>query len=164
MTIRDCTDTDVDAIDTIINAASLVYRGVIPDDCWHEPYMSRHELLDEITAGVRFRGWDEGGALRGVMGLQRVREATLLRHAYVEPSHQGKGIGGELLSSCRAEVHGPLLVGTWAAASWAIRFYERNGFRLVPAAEADRLLQSFWTIAPQQRERSVVLRGDTRRA
>jgi len=159
MTIRDCTDADVDAIHAIVNAAALAYRGVIPDDCWHEPYMSRQQLIDELAAGVRFRGWDEDGALRGVMGLQSVRDATLVRHAYVDPSHQGKGIGGELLSRWRAEAPGPLLVGTWAAASWAIRFYERNGFQLVAAGEADRLLRTFWTITPQQRERSVVLRG-----
>ena len=157
--IRRCADADFSSIESIVNEAAQAYQGAIPDDCWHEPYMSRQQLLDELAAGVRFRGWDEDGALRGVMGLQSVRDATLVRHAYVDPAHQGKGIGGELLSRWRADTHGPLLVGTWAAASWAIRFYERNGFHLVAAEEADRLLRTYWTITPRQRERSVVLRG-----
>jgi GNAT superfamily N-acetyltransferase len=162
VTLRDCTAGDVDAIESIINSAALAYEGVIPADCWHQPYMSRQELLGELAAGVRFRGWDERGTLRGVMGIQNVRDATLILHAYVEPAFQSKGIGGELLSSFRAEVDGLLLVGTWAAASWAIRFYERHGFRLVPIDEADGLLRTYWSITPLQRERSVVLRAQER--
>ncbi len=155
--IRDCTEADIDVIDAIVNEAAAAYRGAIPADCWHEPYMKRSELLSEIAAGVRFVGWEEAGTLVGVMGLQRVRDAVLIRHAYVRTAQQGKGIGGELLRRLRAETAGPLLVGTWAAATWAIRFYERHGFRLLPPDEIDRLLGSYWNISPRQRETSVVL-------
>ena len=99
--IRDCTDADIDTMSSIINEAALAYRGVIPADCWHEPYMTRAELLGEIAAGVRFRGWDDDGTLIAVMGLQTVCDATLIRHAYVAPAHQSRGIGGELLRSLR---------------------------------------------------------------
>lgn len=155
--IRDCTEADIDVIAEIINEAALAYRGVIPPDRWHEPYMSRSDLLREIAAGVRFSGVDDAGALVGVMGLQRVRDATLIRHAYVRTSHQGRGIGGELLTSLTERAEGPLLVGTWAAATWAIRFYERHGFRLVSPEEKDRLLDKYWSIPERQRETSVVL-------
>ncbi len=155
--IRRCTDADVPLIDAIINEAAAAYRGVIPADCWHDPYMTRPHLLAEIAAGVEFSGWDEGGALVGVMGVQQVRDATLIRHAYVRPSHQSRGIGAALLSTLSDRVSGPLLVGTWADAAWAIRFYERHGFRLAPPDEKDRLLTTYWTIPPRQRETSVVL-------
>ena len=155
--IRDCTEADVDVIAAIVNEAALAYRGVIPADCWHEPYMSRSELLSEIAAGVRFSGQEEAGALVGVMGLQRVRDATLIRHAYVRTSHQGRGVGGELMRSLSARTQSSLLVGTWAAATWAIRFYERHGFRLVSPEEKDRLLAAYWSIPARQRETSVVL-------
>ena len=156
--IRGCTEADVPVMDAIINEAAQAYRGVIPDDCWHQPYMARSELLAEIAAGVRFSGWEEAGALVGVMGLQTVRDVTLIRHAYVLPSHQGRGVGGTLLVALAGQVAGPLLVGTWAAARWAIRLYERHGFRRVPSAEKDRLLDRYWAISPRQRETSVVLR------
>jgi len=155
--IRPCTDNDVPEIDAIINEASEAYRGVIPMDCWHEPYMKRSELVDEITKGVRFWGWDEAGALVGVMGLQNVRDVTLIRHAYVRPSHQSRGVGGALLTQLIEQTSTPLLVGTWASAHWAIRFYERHGFRLAGAAETDRLLGTYWNIPLRQRETSVVL-------
>ena len=155
--IRDCNEEDIEAIDALINAAALAYRGVIPADCWHEPYMSRAELLSEIAAGVRFSGWEDNGALAGVMGLQRVRDVTLIRHAYVRTSHQGRGIGGDLLRSLSSRATGPLLIGTWTAATWAIRFYERHGFRVVGPEEKDRLLSAYWTISARQRETSVVL-------
>jgi N-acetylglutamate synthase-like GNAT family acetyltransferase len=155
--IRDCTDDDVDVIDAIINEAALAYRGVIPADCWHEPYMMRSDLESEIAAGVRFSGWEDGGVLTGVMGLQRVRDATLIRHAYVRTAQQGRGVGGKLIGWLTARTSGPLLVGTWAAATWAIRFYERYGFQLVSAEEADRLLRTYWSIPARQRETSVVL-------
>jgi len=129
--LRRCTDDDVPAMDAIINEAAQAYRGAIPADCWHEPYMKRAELLAEIAAGVEFWGWEDAGDLVGVMGLQRVRDATLIRHAYVRPSHQSRGVGGALLNQLAGQTAGPLLVGTWAAAQWAIRFYERHGFRLV---------------------------------
>lgn len=156
--IRRCGEADVPAMDAIINEAAEAYRGKIPDDCWHEPYMTRENLLAEIVAGVEFSGWDEGGTLAGVMGLQKVRGATLIRHAYVRKSHQGKGIGGTLLDTLSAQTQGPLLVGTWAAAEWAIRLYQRHGFRLVATQEEkDRLLDTYWTISPRQRDTSVVL-------
>ncbi len=155
--IRACTDADLPTIHAIINDAAEAYRGVIPADCWHEPYMSRTHLLGEITAGVEFSGWQERGELIGVMGVQNVRDVTLIRHAYVRPSHQGRGIGAALLKTLGSQVEGPLLIGTWAAAAWAIRFYERHGFRLVANEERDRLLETYWKISPRQRETSVVL-------
>lgn len=152
-----CTAVDFGKILAIVNDAAQAYRGVIPADCWHEPYMTESALAAEIAAGVNFWGWNVDGALVGVMGLQSVRDVTLIRHAYVVPSHQGKGIGGALLSSLIERATGALLVGTWAAAEWAIRFYERYGFRLVPAEEKDRLLSSYWNISLRQKETSVVL-------
>jgi GNAT superfamily N-acetyltransferase len=155
--IRRCTDADSAAIETIINEAARAYRGAIPADCWHEPYMTGSDLKAEITAGVDFWGWDESGALVGVMGLQKVRDATLIRHAYVRSAHQRRGVGSALLTTLAGQAVGPLLVGTWAAAEWAIRFYERHGFRLVSAAEKDRLLSTYWSIPLRQQETSVVL-------
>ena len=155
--IRDCTDADLDAIESIINEAALKYRGAIPADCWHEPYMSRAQLLAEIAAGVQFSAWEDDGAIAGVMGLQCVKDATLIRHAYVRTAQQGRGIGGKLIESLRAKANGPLLVGTWADATWAIRFYQQHGFRLVEANEKDRLLDTYWSIPARQREVSVVL-------
>jgi GNAT superfamily N-acetyltransferase len=155
--IRDCTDADLDLMEAIINEAALAYRGAIPADCWHEPYMTRSELLSEIAAGVRFSGWEDDGTLIGVMGVQRVMDATLIRHAYVRAHHQGKGIGGELLRWLAARTSGAVLIGTWAAATWAIRFYERYGYRLVSLEEKDRLLSTYWNISRRQRETSVVL-------
>ena len=155
--IRRSTDDDFAAIEAIINDAAEAYRGVIPADCWHEPYMSRSNLMAEIAAGVNFWGWDEAGELAGVMGIQKVRDATLIRHAYVSTPHQGRGIGGALLTALRGQATGPLLVGTWAAAEWAIRFYERHGFRLVSTEEKNRLLDTYWSIPVRQRETSVVL-------
>ena len=156
--IRDCTDADIDVIEAIINEAALAYRGVIPADCWHEPYMTRSDLLSEIAAGVRFSGWQDDGVLTGVMGLQRVRDATLIRHAYVRTVQQGRGVGGKLMRWLTARTSGLLLVGTWAAATWAIRFYERHGFQLVSPEDTDRLLRTYWSIPARQRETSVVLR------
>lgn len=155
--IRRCSDADVPAIDAIINEAAGVYHGAIPADCWREPYMRRADLVEEIAAGVQFWGWEEDGRLVGIMGLQHARDVTLIRHAYVRPSHQGRGIGGALLTRLAAETSGPLLIGTWAAAGWAIRFYERHGFSAVEGAEKDRLLGTYWNISPRQRETSVVL-------
>jgi N-acetylglutamate synthase-like GNAT family acetyltransferase len=155
--VRRCADDDIPAIDAIINQAAEAYKGVIPSNCWHEPYMSRSELLTEIASGVNFWGWEESGALIGVMGLQKVRDVTLIRHAYVLPSHQGLGVGGLLLMELAGQADSPLLVGTWAAARWAIRFYERHGFRLVSKAEKDQLLGTYWNIPSVQRETSVVL-------
>jgi GNAT superfamily N-acetyltransferase len=155
--IRACGDADVPAIDAIVNDGARAYRGVIPDECWHEPYMSRAALLSEIAAGVAFWGWEEPEGLAGVMGIQRVRDATLIRHAYVRTARQGEGIGAALLDGLVARAEGPLLVGTWAAAVWAIRFYERHGFRRAPDEEKDRLLATYWSIPARQQAASVVL-------
>jgi GNAT superfamily N-acetyltransferase len=155
--IRRCADDDLPAMDAIINEAAAAYRGVIPADCWHEPYMARSDLVAEIAAGVDFWGWEEAGVLGGVMGLQQVRDATLIRHAYVRPSLQNRGIGGALLTTLAARTAGSLLVGTWADAEWAIRFYRRHGFHLVPTGDKDNLLSSYWSITPRQRQTSVVL-------
>jgi GNAT superfamily N-acetyltransferase len=155
--IRRCADVDVAAIDAIINEAAEAYRGVIPADCWHEPYMSRSDLLAEIAAGVAFWGWEEADDLVGVMGLQKVRDATLIRHAYVRPVFQGRGIGSALLDKLAGQTSGPLLVGTWAAAEWAIGFYARNGFRQVSIPEKTRLLDTYWNVPLRQQENSVVL-------
>lgn len=114
-------------------------------------------LRTEVDAGVNFWGWEESGTLIGVMGIQQVRNVTLIRHAYVRTAHQGRGIGGALLTFLADQATGPLLVGTWAAAEWAIRFYERHGFRLVSTVEKDRLLSTYWSISSRQKETSVVL-------
>jgi N-acetylglutamate synthase-like GNAT family acetyltransferase len=155
--IRNCTDVDIAAIEAIINEAAQVYRGVIPTDCWHEPYMPQSDLMAEVAAGVAFWGWEDVGTLVGVMGLQKVRDATLIRHAYVRPAYQGRGIGGALLATLAGQISGPLLVGTWAAAEWAIRFYARHGFRQVSVLEKERLLQTYWSVPLRQQESSVVL-------
>lgn len=155
--IRRCRDDERDAILEIVNAAAEAYRGVIPADRWHEPYMPAAELDAEIAAGVEFWGYEDGG-LAGVMGVQDVGDVDLIRHAYVRPGIQGKGIGGALLAHLLALREGRgILVGTWAAAEWAIRFYERHGFARVTPEEKTRLLRTYWTIPERQVETSVVL-------
>jgi GNAT superfamily N-acetyltransferase len=149
---------DVDAIGAIINDGAEAYRGVIPQDCFHDPYMPTAKLASEIDAGVVFWGWCEEEVLVGVMGLQKVRDVTLIRHAYVRTGWQGKGIGSGLLNFLLGKVVGDLLVGTWAAASWAIRLYERHGFVMTERGEKDKLLDTYWEISERQRETSVVLR------
>ena len=155
--IRCCVDGDFAAIESVINEAAQAYRGVIPADRWHEPYMNASALKAEVAAGVNFWGWEDSGALIGIMGIQHVRDVTLIRHAYVRTAHQGRGIGGALLTFLTRQATGPLLVGTWAAAEWAIRFYQRHGFRLVSPEEKDRLLETYWSIPLRQKETSVVL-------
>ncbi len=157
---RPCGAEDFAAVLDIVNAAARAYAGVIPADRWRDPYMSEDALRREIASDVRFLGHDEGGVLVGVMGVQAKGEVTLVRHAYVQPDFQGRGIGGGLLAALSAEVETPLLVGTWAAAVWAIRFYEKNGFRLVSTAEKDRLLRAYWSIPERQIATSVVLADD----
>ncbi|MGH6913109.1 MAG: GNAT family N-acetyltransferase [Geminicoccales bacterium] len=158
MRIRRCTDADFDAIREIVNDAAEAYRGVIPADRWHEPYMGRDELAREIAAGVAFWGAEADGALAGVMGIQDVGDVTLIRHAYVRTAARRQGIGGRLLAALHDMTDRPLLIGTWAAAGWAIRFYEKHGFRIVaPPAEKDRLLRAYWSIPDRQIETSVVL-------
>ncbi len=157
MIIRRCEESDLTAVYGIINAAAQVYKGVIPADRWHEPYMGAEELAGEVAAGVAFWGCEEEGALLGVMGLQPVQDVSLIRHAYVAPERQGQGIGTRLLDHLLGLTATPTLVGTWAAATWAIRFYERHGFRLVTPAEKDMLLRRYWSIPERQVETSVVL-------
>ena len=155
--IRPCRRDEHATILAIINAAAEAYRGVIPADCWHEPYLSSSQLQREIDAGVSFWGYEMDGALTGVIGLQAVRDVDLIRHAYVLPAHQHHGIGTTLLTHLRGLSRRQLLVGTWADAEWAIRFYERHGFELVAPALMPSLLRSYWTISDRQIETSVVL-------
>ena len=155
--IRTCQDDDRAAIFGIVNAAAEAYRGVIPADRWHEPYMPLHELDGEMAAGVVFWGYVENGALVGIMGIQRVGEFDLIRHAYVLPGRQRHGVGGALLEHLAGSATRRMLVGTWAAAEWAIRFYERHGFELVSHERKTALLRSHWDIPERQVETSVVL-------
>ena len=155
--IRQCIKHEFEQIYTIINDGALAYKGVIPEDCWTEPYMSREKLQQELDAGVVFWGSEDDGKLCGVMGLQSVRDVTLVRHAYVLTAHQRRGIGASLLSRLRDLKRAPTLIGTWADAAWAIRFYEKNGFELVGRALKERLLQQYWTVSQRQAEVSVVL-------
>jgi GNAT superfamily N-acetyltransferase len=155
--IRPCRDDERAAILAIVNAAAEAYRGVIPADRWHDPYMSRDELDREIAAGVAFWGHEQDGTLLGVMGLQAVRDVDLIRHAYVWPGHQRGGIGGTLLGHLRGLSARRMLVGTWAAADWAIRFYQRHGFALTSPAQKAALLKAYWNIPDRQIETSVVL-------
>jgi mannose-6-phosphate isomerase-like protein (cupin superfamily) len=159
--IGPCGDTDFDTIHAIINDGAEAYRGVIPADRWHEPYMSQDELRHEIENGVQFWGYKDGGELLGVMGIQDVQDVTLIRHAYVRTTHRSRGIGGNLLAELRTLTARPVLIGTWAAAIWAVRFYEKHGFRLVTPEEKNRLLKKYWSIPERQVDTSVVL-GDER--
>ena len=159
--ICECTVVDAERICFVVNEAAEAYRGVIPDDCWHEPYMPLDELRREM-AGMTFFGWDGGDGLVGVMGYQPLAGVTLVRHAYVLSERQGEGIGGRLLShlvgyGAPTVQAGRLLVGTWQAATWAVRFYEGHGFRRLGDAESQELLRRYWEIPSRQRETSLVL-------
>jgi GNAT superfamily N-acetyltransferase len=159
--IRSLLLSDFDAILEVINDGAQAYRGVIPDDRWKEPYMSAEELEREIGSGVRFFGWMKGEGLLGVTGIQALRDTTLIRHAYVLSRYQRKGIGTRLLKYLMGLAGTEeVLVGTWASAIWAIRFYEKHGFELVSSREKDRLLRAYWNIPGRQFETSVVLRVD----
>src|SRR3954471_5577550 len=142
-TVRECAREDRPAILAIVNDAAEAYRGVIPADRWREPYMPREELDAEIAAGVRFWGYEDGGALLGVMGVQPVRDVVLIRHAYVAPGVQRRGVGGALLDHLIGEATRPILVGTWAAAEWAIGFYRRHGFEIVARDRTAALLRTY---------------------
>lgn len=155
--IRRCDSSDFEAIYAIVNDAAQAYRGVIPADCWKEPYMSKQELKHEMDEGVVFCGYGEGGELIGVTGIQHIQDVTLIRHAYIRTAKQNQGIGRKLLSYLQKQTTRPVLIGTWADALWAIRFYEKNGFQLVPQEEKDRLLRKYWSIPERQIEASVVL-------
>jgi N-acetylglutamate synthase-like GNAT family acetyltransferase len=157
MLIRRSAEADVAGIAAVINAAAQAYRGVIPADRWHEPYMPIDELQREIAGGIVFWVAEEDGRLLGVMGIQDKGDVALVRHAYVAPTLQRSGVGTKLLRHVEGLTDKPILIGTWASASWAIEFYERNGFTVVSEAEKDRLLRTYWSIPPRQIETSVVL-------
>ncbi len=151
--------TDFETILAVINDGAQAYKGVIPDDVWREPYMTLDELREEIVSGVTFYGWVDGEAIFGVMGFQPIQDVTLIRHSYVLRAHQRNGIGGRLLEHLVGLAKtGEVLVGTWEKAVWAIRFYEKHGFRQVSRNEKDRLLRKYWKIPDRQIEISVVLR------
>ena len=156
-TIRKCLETDSKLIYDIINNAAQVYKGVIPDDRWHEPYMPYQELLREIEAGVEFWGLEVEGQLLGVMGIQDKIDVTLIRHAYVLKDAQKTGIGSKLLQHLEKLTANRVLIGTWSAASWAISFYEKNGYYLILGEEKNNLLRKYWSIPERQVETSVVL-------
>ena len=155
--ITPCTASHIPEILAIVNDAARAYRGHVPEDCLHEPYMSEAELRGEIAAGVRFWGWFEDDELLGVMGIQDVQDVALVRHAYVATHARRGGIGGKLLDHLMSLASRPVLVGTWRAAAWAIDFYARHGFRLVTDEEKNFLLEKYWTISERQIETSVVL-------
>jgi len=155
--IRRCEDTETAVIREIIIDGAKAYEGVIPDDCLQDPYMSLAELQHEIAAGVDFWGFEENGVLEGVMGIQGRGDVALIRHSYVRTSRRNKGIGTRLLRFLESTTSKPILVGTWAAAQWAIAFYQKNGYRLVGPGEKDSLLDKYWAISDRQRETSVVL-------
>jgi N-acetylglutamate synthase-like GNAT family acetyltransferase len=156
-TIRNAEARDMPTMLRIINAAAEAYRGVIPPDRWHEPYMPTEHLADEIADGVVFWVAEEDDEMLGVMGIQDRGEVALVRHAYVTPGLQRKGVGTQLLRHVRGLTDKPVLIGTWAAASWAIDFYRRNGFAVVSNAEKNALLRKYWSIPERQIETSVVL-------
>jgi GNAT superfamily N-acetyltransferase len=158
--IRKCTKNDFEQIYHIINTSAQAYKGVIPEDRWHEPYMGKSELEKEIQDGVIFWGEEQSGCLAGVMGVQDKGDVTLIRHAYVEPELRNKGIGTKLLNHLETLTDKPILIGTWADASWAVSFYRKNGYRVVAREEKNKLLKTFWSIPERQVETSVVLAGN----
>ena len=155
--IRPCSRAEADHICRVINDGAEAYRGVIPADRWQVPYMPLSRLLLEMDRGVRFNGFYQDGTLLGVMGIEDVKDVSLIRHAYVGTAHQRQGVGASLMDHLLSSTRRPLLVGTWAAATWAIRFYEGRGFTLVTLEEKDCLLDSYWSIPQRQKETSVVL-------
>ena len=159
--IRGCTERDLPDLYAVINDGAHAYRGVIPPEHWRDPYMPLDELRSEIAAGVRFCGYELSDQLIGVMGVQEVLDAALIRHAYVRTAYRNQGVGGQLLAELRNQTGRPLLVGTWAAARWAIRFYEKRGFRLADERTKNRLLKRYWSITAAQIAASVVLAGPT---
>ena len=157
MRIRKSVANDFEAILAIINDAAQAYRGVIPSDRWHEPYMSADELAKEIAGGVTFWTAEDNAQLLGVMGIQDKEDVALVRHAYTATTLQRKGIGTKLLRHVEALADKPILIGTWADASWAVEFYRRNGFTVVSDGDKNRLLRAYWSVPARQVETSVVL-------
>jgi len=155
--IRECNESDIKAIFEVINDAALAYKGIIPDDRWHEPYMPVEEIRYAIKDGVVFWGFEQEGCLAGVMGIQDKGDVALIRHAYVLTRMRRQGIGEKLLRHLAGLTAKPILVGTWKDSPWAISFYRKNGFYLVSDEEKDRLLRKYWSIPERQIETSVVL-------
>jgi len=156
--INEYKKTDISKILNIINDASLKYKGIIPDDCWHEPYMSKRELIDEFKDGVQMFGYLHNNKLMGVIGIQEVKDVILIRHAYTLTSQQGKGMGSALLEYLlKKNQNSRLLVGTWQNATWAIQFYEKFGFILHTKEQSTLLLKKYWKIPSKQIKNSVVL-------
>jgi GNAT superfamily N-acetyltransferase len=155
--IRECTENDLPALYAIINDAAQAYKGVIPSDRWHEPYMPMDELRREIRDGVQFWGYESDGELVGVMGIQDRGDVDLIRHAYVRTLRRNQGVGTKLLCHLEHMTSKPILIGTWADATWAIRFYEKNGYRVLSRTDTERLLRQYWSIPDRQVVTSVVL-------
>lgn len=155
--ILSCEPKHFDEIYEIINDAATAYKGIIPEDRWHEPYMTKAELQKQIDEGVEFWGYTENGKMTGVMGIQFKGDVTLIRHAYVRTTERNKGIGGKLLAHLHAKTTTPVLIGTWEDATWAIEFYKKHGFRLLSTEEKNNLLRKYWSIPERQVETSVVL-------
>ena len=155
--IRRCTDDDLPVVYAIINDAAQAYKDVIPADRWHEPYMPMDELRQEIRNGVQFWGYESDGELIGVMGTQDRSDVALIRHAYVKTTRRKQGIGTELLRHLEQMTHKPILIGTWADATWAISFYEKNGYRRLSRKDTERLLRQYWSVPDRQVTTSVVL-------
>jgi N-acetylglutamate synthase-like GNAT family acetyltransferase len=156
--VRNATPEDVPKIYEIINDAAIAYKGIIPADRWHEPYMPQAELEEQIADGVEFICYLEDGEIVGVMGIQDKGEVNLIRHAYVTTKRRGGGIGSILLRELVEHSTKPILIGTWKAADWAIRFYEKHGFTQVSETEKNKLLKTFWKIPDRQIETSTVLK------
>ena len=156
--ISEYTKSDASKILHIINDASLRYKDIIPDDCWHEPYMSKHELIDEFKDGVRMYGYHDNSKLIGVIGIQEVKDVILIRHAYTLTSYQNKGRGSMLIEHLlKKNQNSRLLVGTWKNAEWAIRFYKKFGFIIHAKEQSTLLLKKYWKIPSKQIKNSVVL-------
>jgi GNAT superfamily N-acetyltransferase len=155
--IRRCVETDFDQLLEVINDGARAYGGVIPADRYHEPYMTAGELRGEIDSGVVFWGLQDDTELAGIMGIQDVKDVTLIRHAYVRTAGRRRGVGGRLLGHLRDLATRPILIGTWKAADWAVGFYEKHGFELIPEADVPTILRRYWEIPERQIETSVVL-------
>ena len=156
--IREYKKSDSSKILHVINDAAIKYKGIIPDNCWHDPYMSEQELVNEFKNGVRMFGYLNNNELIGVIGFQEIKDVVLIRHAYTLTLHQGKGTGSALLEFLlKKNQNSRLLVGTWKNAKWAIRFYEKFGFILHAKEETTLLLKKYWNIPSKQIENSVVL-------
>ena len=156
--ITECTKKNISNILYVINDASLKYKGIIPNDCWHEPYMTKQKLISEFANGVRMFGYNKDNTLVGVMGIQELKDVTLIRHAYILTPYQGIGIGKSLLQNLfKIKKNSCLLVGTWRDATWAIQFYEKFGFLLHTKKQTAQLLKKYWNLPSKQIENSVVL-------